>query len=118
MRDLEKSAWIKIIETIDSPLGFYVLALLIVEASLAVILTVSKIPPEQVFNGLLVGAGLFCLVVGMVFVLVFFKPENITFDKVSHLRRDEFRYGSGKKNIESISHEETMTTPPPTEGQE
>ena len=111
MENLNKSAWIKIIETIDSPLGFYVLALLIVEASLAVILTVSKIPPDQVFDGLIVGATLFCIVVGMVFILVFFKPENITFDKISHLRRDEVRYSSGKKTTEVISMEEKMTAP-------
>jgi hypothetical protein len=53
---------IKLIEAIAAPLGFFVLALLIVEAFLATVLTVAPIDPPDRMHGVWVGVGLFILV--------------------------------------------------------
>ena len=111
-QDNRKSSWVRLIETIDSPLGFYVLALLIVEACLTLILTKSNIPKEELFSGLVVGSCLFCLVVIIVAILVYFKPENLTFDKTSHLKRHEDSFGTGKGKLKEISNIEEKGPPP------
>ena len=111
MENNKGSFWARIIESIDSPLGFFVLALLIVEVCITIILTSSQMPKGEIFNGLLVGSGLFCLVIIAVFILVFFKPENLTFDKASHLKRHETEYGYGKERSKTISASKKASTP-------
>ncbi len=76
---------IGLIEAITAPLGFFVLALLIVEASLTVVLVGSDLPPSDKAMGMYLVVSLFVLVALFVFVLVWFKPRNLTFDKVAHL---------------------------------
>jgi hypothetical protein len=48
-----------IIRTISTPLGFYVLSLLIVEATLGLVLTASKLNEGHVWIGFFVVIGLF-----------------------------------------------------------
>ena len=59
-----KSAGLRvgIIRAISTPLGFYVLSLLIVEATIGLVLTASKLSEDHVWWGLLVVIGLFLLV--------------------------------------------------------
>ncbi|HEX7890745.1 MAG TPA: hypothetical protein VF522_15400 [Ramlibacter sp.] len=76
----------QIIEAITAPLGFFVLALLIVEAFLATVLIGAELQNTDRVFGMYLGVGLFILVVVVVGLFVWFKPENLTFDKEAHLR--------------------------------
>ncbi len=101
----------RILDTISAPLGFFVLALLIVEAFLANVLIFAQLEPFQRWNGVLLGVGLFVLVVVVVSILTWFKPLNLTFDKTSHLiDRGKISWGSKRS---AISPDELL--PPPEE---
>jgi hypothetical protein len=106
MKTQNKTAREKIIETIDKPLGFFVLALLIVETFLALVLVYSKFDAEKQFTGMLWGIGLFFFVVLTVTILVWFKPENLTYDKAAHLANKKLNapYGTEKKEIKNIDN--------------
>lgn len=94
------SAWCKIIETVTAPLGFFVLALLIVEAFLATVLVGGNLQKSNQITGMWLGVGLFVLVTVAVFVLVWCKPENLTFDKDAHLkRRNQANFGTDSKIV-------------------
>lgn len=84
-----------LVEAINAPLGFFVLALLIVESFLATVLIGANLPNEEKITGMWAGIGLFVLVIVAVFVLDWFKPSNLTFDKQAHLiDRGKIPYGS------------------------
>ena len=51
-----------IIRAISTPLGFYVLSLLIVEATIGLVLTAAKLNEDHVWWGFFVAIGLFLLV--------------------------------------------------------
>tara|TARA_R100000027_G_scaffold38198_1_gene28163 strand:- start:12441 stop:12716 length:276 start_codon:yes stop_codon:yes gene_type:complete len=78
-----------LIRAINAPLGFYVLALLIVEIFLASILMSVDLPPELKATGLYAGVGMFVLVLVVVSFLVWQKPENLIYDKEAHLMDEE-----------------------------
>lgn len=75
----------KIIESIHSPLGLCVLALLIVSTFLAIVLTVGEFSVKLKFMGMLIGVLLFLIVFACVMLFVWFKPSHLTFDKNAHL---------------------------------
>ena len=75
------NARIKIIEGIAAPLGFFVLALLIVESFLAIVLVGADLQNNDKILAMWLGVGLFIMVTIAVFILVWFKPQNLTFDK-------------------------------------
>jgi uncharacterized membrane protein (DUF485 family) len=103
MTKSQKTAREKIIEAVDRPLGFYVLALLIVESFLALVLGTTKLDADHQFDGMLWGVGLFVFVVVTVTVLVWFKPQNLTFDKEAHLRRErQAPFGTEKKQVKDL----------------
>src|SRR6266849_438892 len=89
-----------IIAAITAPLGFFALALLIVEAFLGTVLVGARETLLQV--GMIVcvclGVVMFVLVVGMVGILVWKKPENLTFDKVANLDRFKQQMREEAKN--------------------
>ena len=104
----------KLIEAINAPLGFFVLALLIVEAFLATVLVGASLAPEQKFNCVLIGVGLFIFVVTIVALFVWFKPMHLTFDRDAHLMdRGKFPYGTNQEKVSATTalsgqkHEET-----------
>lgn len=72
-----------IIAAISAPLGFFVLALLIVEGFLGTVLVSAHETLQQ--SGVILciwqGVGMFVLVVVAVVILVWNKPENLTLDK-------------------------------------
>ncbi len=74
-----------IIKSINSSLGFFALSLLIVEGFLGIVLIYSGLDAKGKFLGMLIGAGLFVLVIIIVSLLVAFKPKNIMFGEESHL---------------------------------
>lgn len=73
-----------IVSVITTPLGFFALALLIVEGFLSIVMIFSDIDAEEKFLGMCIGAGLFALVVLMVFALAIFWPERLTFNAQTH----------------------------------
>lgn len=68
-----------IIKAITTPLGFFALSLLIVEAFLGTTLVFSKENQNAdfCFWGMVIGASLFVLIVIGVWILVWKRPENI-----------------------------------------
>lgn len=99
-----KTARDKIIEAIDKPLGFYVLALLIVETFLTLVLVYSKLDAQHQYYGMLWGIGLFGFIVLIVTLLVWCKPENLTYDKEAHLKKyRQTQYGTEKKQVKNIN---------------
>src|SRR5207244_4805038 len=74
----------RIIRAISTPLGFYVLSLLIVEATIGLVLTASKLSEEHVWLGFFVAVGLFLLVFLAVTGLVIWCPKNLLFGKEEH----------------------------------
>ena len=93
----------RIIQAVTAPLGFFVLALLIVESFLGAVLVGGNLERPDKITGMWLGVGLFVLVVAVVFVLVWFKPENLTFDKDAHLvNKGKAPYGSDRKIVKDI----------------
>jgi hypothetical protein len=74
-----------ILGAINAPLGFYVLALLIAETTIGLVLIKSDLDSAGKFRGLLLAVGMFVLVVIIVTLLTWYKPENLTFDRDAHL---------------------------------
>lgn len=104
-----KAVWPKLIESINKPLGFFALALLIVEAFLATVLIGSDLKPEDKFYGMWIGVGMFLLVVLIVGICVWFKPRNLMYDQYGHLvDSGKIPYGT---NLEQISAEKLDKLP-------
>ena len=88
------SSGARLIEAVTAPLGFFVLALLIVESFLAIATVGGGLEPQHQLLALFFGVGMFVLVVGVVALLVWKKPENLTFDKQAHLVRSGASFGT------------------------
>ena len=89
----------KLIEAVTAPLGFFVLALLIVESFLAAALLGGGVVPDNQLTVIWMGVGLFILVTAIVAILVWMKPENLTFDKQAHLDRSKAAYGTDTQTV-------------------
>ena len=77
-----------IIRSVTAPLGFFVLALLIAEAFLGTVLIGAKIDASLQLICVWAGILMFVGVVLLVFILVWFKPMNLVFDKDSALEAE------------------------------
>ena len=89
-------------------MGFYVLALLIAESFLATVLIFAELPTSERMTGVWVGVGMFALVIVLVTLLVWFKPDSLTFDKEAHLvDRGKILYGSDE---EIVPHEAILSS--------
>ena len=84
-----------------APLGFFVLALLIVESFLAAALLGGSLNASNQITVLWMGAVLFVFVTLAVAVLVWNKPENLTFDKQAHLDRSMAEYGTDLQTVKN-----------------
>ena len=90
----------RVIQAVSAPLGFFVLALLIVEAFLASVLIGGSLERADKMLCVWIGVALFGLVTMTVFILVWSKPENLTFDKEAHLARgNKAPFGSDTKTV-------------------
>jgi hypothetical protein len=78
------SSRLSVIHAISTPLGFYVLSLLIVEGTIGLVLTASKLSEEHVWQGFFVAVGLFMLVLVVVSILVIWFPKNLLYGKEEH----------------------------------
>ena len=85
-----------LVSVVTSPLGFFALSLLIVEGFLAIVMVFSDVSPEAKFWGMVIGAGLFFIVVLGVWLLVLTKPTNLTFGEQSHLEHEKINFGTEK----------------------
>jgi hypothetical protein len=79
-----KSSRAKTLQQIQTPLGFYVLALLIVESTLGIVLTAANFGEEYKWLGFLCMIAVFAVVVGIVTVLTAWKPKNLLYGKEEH----------------------------------
>jgi hypothetical protein len=73
-----------LIGAITTPLGFYVLALLIIESLLSVVLTCSKLTEEHVWDGFIL---MIVVLAGVLAVVTFFaykSPQNLLYGKEEH----------------------------------
>ena len=89
----------KLVEAVTAPLGFFVLALLIVESFLAAALIGGGLDAANQLTVLWMGVGMFVLVILVVAILVWKKPENLTFDKEAHLDRSRAAYGTDSRTV-------------------
>jgi hypothetical protein len=90
----------QIVGTIRSPLGFFALALLIVEAFLLGAGVFFQISPELRVVMIIVGIFLFLLVFGVVCWLVVRHPTNLVFSESSHVEYEAMRiFGSNTNPI-------------------
>jgi hypothetical protein len=76
----------RVVRAAHSPLGFFVLALLIVEAFLWGAGVWFGLPESWRLIALGVGVGLFLIVVGLVVWLVIKFPQNLVFSEESHVQ--------------------------------
>lgn len=99
------SNWQRLIEAIAAPLGFFVLALLIVETFLGSVLIGGNLDKGDQITGIYLGVCLFLFVNVAVFLLVWYKPENLTFDKQAHLiDRGKAPFGTDQYIVENLDH--------------
>jgi hypothetical protein len=78
-------ARIDVIRSITTPLGFFVLALLIVEVTLGIVLSTSRLPEQYVWPGFLWMVGIFIGVVLIVTGLTIFSPKNLLYGKEEYV---------------------------------
>ena len=91
-------------EAINTPLGFFVLALLIVEAFLATVLLGAELAAGEKMQCVLIGVGLFIFVVAIVGIFVWFKPLHLTFDRDAHLLdRGKLPYGTSQEKVSAAT---------------
>ena len=74
-----------LIGVIKTPLGFFVLALLIVETTLAIVLACSKLSEEHVWEGFKLMIWVLGAVLLIVTLLTIFNPKNLLYGKEEHL---------------------------------
>lgn len=70
---------------IRTPLGFYALALLIVEGFLGTVIIATDLPSGIKILGIWIGSAVFVLVILIVAVFAWFRPTNLMYDQYSHL---------------------------------
>ena len=77
----------KVLGTIQTPPGFYVLALLIIESTLAIVLMAAGFEQYYKWYGFLFMIGVFAAVLLVVTVLTFINPRNLLYGKEEHSAR-------------------------------
>ncbi len=75
----------QILQQVKTPLGFYVLTLLILEGTLSIVLTCSKLTEEHIWSGFLWMIAMFIGVVVLVTLFVWKKPERLLFEREQYL---------------------------------
>lgn len=100
-----------LVNAVNAPLGFFVLALLIVESFLATAILKGGLKSDNQLIVLWMGVGMFVVVVIVVALLVWNKPENLTFDKQAHLDRSKAGYGT---EAQPVKDRDTLLPSEPT----
>jgi len=76
--------WAQVIRAVGTPLGFYVLVLLIIEATLAIVLVSAQLEAAQRYTGFLWMIGIFVGIVLIVTGLTLFRPKHLLYGKEEH----------------------------------
>ena len=100
----KKGDRLKTVGQIQTPLGFYVLTLLIVESTLTIVLTAAGFDPLYKWYGFLCMIGVFAAVVLIVTVLTFFNPRNLLYGKEEH-SAPQIEPSALRDQIEDIIHQ-------------
>jgi energy-coupling factor transporter transmembrane protein EcfT len=79
-----KDGRIGIVSSISTPLGFYVLALLIIEATLSIVLSCSKLSEKHVWDGFICMLVIFLAIIIFVTYLAVFNPQHLLYGKEEH----------------------------------
>ena len=87
-----------------TPLGFYVLALLIIESTLGIVLTAAKFDQEYKWLGFLCMIGVFAAVVVIVTILTAWKPKHLLYGKEEH-SIPQIEPSALRDQIEDIIHQ-------------
>jgi type III secretory pathway component EscU len=105
----------EVLRGVRSPLGFFVLALLIVEAFLILAGTLFDLPLNIRVASIAVGVLLFVLVVGCVYRLVVKHPRNLVFSEASHVAYQAMQrfYGDSSAPLTRTSVEALPGAEPP-----
>jgi len=94
----------KFVSAAHSPLGFFVLALFIVEGFLLGAGRLFDLPPTARLVTLGMGVGLFLLVTIIVTVLVIWFPKNLVFGEESHINYARMqRFGTDQQNVSAAN---------------
>ncbi len=93
----------EILRQVTTPLGFYVLALLILEATLAIVLTCSRLTEEHVWCGFTWMIVIFVGVVLLVTLFVYWKPQSLLFEKEEYIA-PELEPSALRDEIEDLIH--------------
>jgi hypothetical protein len=94
----------KILGQIQTPLGFYVLALLIIESTLGMVLTFAGFEQYYKWYGFLLMIAVFTGVVLVVSGLTVFNPKNLLYGKEEH-SAPQIEPSALKDQIEDIIHQ-------------
>lgn len=113
------SRW-RVVSAAHSPLGFFVLALLIVEAFLLGSGTFFGLSENWKITSILIGVTLFLVVFFAVFWLVISHPQNLVFGEESHVQYAAMRmFGTESRRItgSDLNSLPPAVAPPPPPGQ-
>jgi hypothetical protein len=97
-----KRGRVEIIQAITTPLGFYVLALLIVEATLCIVLVSSKLNADQVWMGFLWMIGIFIGVLVVVTLFAWLNPRHLLYGKEEHSNDPSLEKSALRDQIEDL----------------
>jgi hypothetical protein len=82
-------------------LGFFVLALLIIEGTISIVLTASKLSEEKVWTGFLCMIALFMFVVVIVTTFASISPRHLLYGKEEH-SKPELEQSALRDQIEDL----------------
>ena len=103
-----------VLRVIRSPLGFFVLALLIIEIFLILAGTLFNLPLDIRIGVLIAGVLLFIVVIGCVYRLVVKYPTHLVFSETSHVASLAMRiYGDDANQLSRWGIELGRGVPPP-----
>lgn len=89
-----------ILQSINTPLGFYVLALLIVESFLGIVLIQGNLEAHVRAQGMWAGVGLYLFLVGMVSLFCWYKPNHLIFTELGILvEMGKATYGTDVREV-------------------
>lgn len=95
---------LKIVREIQTPLGFYVLALLIIESTLGLVLVGAGFDQQYKWYGFLLMIAVFAAVVLVVSGLTIFNPKNLLYGKEEH-SVPQIEPSALRDQIEDIIHQ-------------
>ena len=103
-----------IIKAVNTPLGFFALSLLTGEVFLGIVLIYSDLSEIHKFYGMLMGAGMFLLVVLVVALFVWRFPKNLIYGEHGYLQ-DKKSFGTEEKNMSKSELEKLFKVEPKQE---